>query len=145
MEKEAAVAVQAPTDAIWAVVVDVERWPEVTPSMTEVRRLDDGELRPGSKARIRQPGFAPAQWEVTVVDPPRIFTWVSSAPGVRTVAEHEIRSTPGGSELVLRLRQSGPLAPVVRAVYGRRIRRFLEQEAAGLAGAAEARVRTLET
>jgi hypothetical protein len=52
---EITTSVRASPGRIREVITDVERWPEGTPSMTEVRRLDGGPLVKGSQTRIEQP------------------------------------------------------------------------------------------
>jgi carbon monoxide dehydrogenase subunit G len=42
MRYETQVAIHATPEAVWAVLAEVERWPEWTPSMTLVRRLERG-------------------------------------------------------------------------------------------------------
>jgi uncharacterized membrane protein len=49
------IRIDARADVVWAVTVDVERWPEWSPTVTSVTRLDDGPLRRGSVARLEQP------------------------------------------------------------------------------------------
>lgn len=78
--------IAAPADIVWRLTEDVEGWPELTPTMTEVRRSDDGPLRAGSQALVRQPGLRPAQWRVTAVEPGRSFVWQSTTAGVTSVA-----------------------------------------------------------
>ena len=89
----------------------------------------------GQVASAASPGSAtglPAStWAVT--GGPGIVHLESTAPGVRTVATHELAAAgPGRTTLLLGLAQSGPLAPLLGAVVGARARRFVSMEAAGL-------------
>lgn len=137
MKDTQAVDVLAPPEVLWAVVVDVQRWPRLTESIRSVRPLTEGALAVGSEFEVRQPGLPAAVWTVTALEPGRSFTWVSAGRGVSTVATHRVSLTPGGSTLTLTLDQSGPLAGVVGLLLGRKVRRFVALEAQGLGDAAE--------
>ncbi len=133
MRYELSVDVNAKPDAVWAVLADVERWPEWTPSVRRVRRLEEGPLGGGSTARVKQPKLPAARWRVTGYVAGREFTWVSQSPGVTTVAEHLIApGDGGGSRVTLVLTQTGRLARLAGLLGGRLIRRYVGLEADGL-------------
>ena len=130
---ERVVDVAAPPKRVWAAMADVERWPEWTASVTRVERLDRGPFGVGSRARVRQPGFPAAVWTVTVLEPGRAFAWRSAVPGLTSVGVHRV--DPAGdraSRVTLAVTWSGPLAPVIRLLAGKRSRRYVELEAQGL-------------
>jgi hypothetical protein len=81
--------VQADATTVWAALVDVERWPEWTDSMSSVRRLDgDGPFSVGDRVRVKQPRLTAAVWKVTELTDQASFTWRSRGPGLRTPAGH---------------------------------------------------------
>jgi hypothetical protein len=120
-------------------LTDVRDWPRWTASIVSVDRLDDGPLAIGSRARIRQPRIPPLVWEVTDLTDHEMFSWVAASPGVRSIGRHILRDNGDGTvEIRVELEQHGPLAGLVRALTGRRTRRYLALEAAGLKAACEA-------
>jgi uncharacterized membrane protein len=136
---EAAAAIAAPVALVWDVLVDVEDWPRWTESMTSVRRLDDGPLRVGSSARIEQPRMRPMVWTVTELVPLQTFTWTTRAPGITIAGIHRVHAEGGGAtRLELAAVGSGPLAGIADLLAGRRTRRYVQLEAAGIKAAAEA-------
>ena len=122
-------------------MTDVERWPEWTESVTSVKRLDEGPLRLGSRARIKQPKFLPAVWEVTDIDAPRSFTWVTRSPGIVASGKHRVERTNKGSKATLSVAYAGLLGGVVARLLARLTDRYLMFEAAGLKQRSEIYVR----
>jgi uncharacterized membrane protein len=127
------VEIKAPREVVWAVIRDVERWPEWTPTVTSVRLLDGGSLAVGGRAIIRQPKLPPAKWRVTELDDSgRTFTWVSRAPGVSVIARHWVEAHGAGSRATLSLRFAGLLAGFFACMTSGLNDRYLALEAKGL-------------
>ncbi len=63
MEQSTSIDVEAPVEQVWEVLLEVELWPEWAPTVTSVRRLDDGPLAVGSRVRVEQPRIPrPSTW-----------------------------------------------------------------------------------
>lgn len=139
MEYTKAVPVTADAERVWKVLSDIERWPERISTYEEVRRLDDGDLRVGSRAHVKQKGLAAGDWEVTELDEGSRFTWASRQPGVRLVGRHVVSAGGSGSTtLTLTIEQTGFLSPLITLLLGRKVRRYVDLEAEALRVAAEA-------
>lgn len=132
MERSTTVAIAAPAERVWEVLIDVEKWPQWTETVTSVRRLDDGPLRSGSRAMIDQPKIPRTEYVVTEFEPGRSFTWVATGPGVTTTARHNVEPSPEGSRVTLSVEQRGWLGSVMGRFYRRLTDRYLANEAAGL-------------
>ena len=138
MEARTDIDVAAPPDRVWEVLVDVERWPEWTDSVTSVRPLDPGPLAVGSRVEISQPRIPTGAYTVTALDPGSAFTWEQRQPGSTVSAHHECIPLPdGGTRVELRVVMGGALGGVVGRLYRRLTERYLAMEAAGLKARAE--------
>jgi len=138
MEQSITVDIAAPPQRVWAVLSDVESWPEWTPTVTSVRLLDQGPLRLGSRAVIHQPRLPENEYVVTELEPGRSFTWVASGPGVRTTGRHAIDPLPGGEARVrLSVAQAGWLGTLMGPFFRGLTDRYLATEADGLRARSE--------
>ena len=129
--------IEAPIDVVWRLTAGVEDWPAITPTMTRVVRLDDGPLRVGSRARIKQPRQTEAVWTVTRFEEGRGFTWQTSRPGLTMVGSHLLREVDGGCHNTLVLELTGFAAPLVGRLVGRTIQQSIDTENASFRAAAE--------
>lgn len=124
--------IAAPPATVWAVMIDVERWPEWTDSIAAVERRDGGPLASGSRVVIRQPKLPPATWQVTEVEHGRGFTWISRVPGLLVTARHEIAAAGSGSRVTLSIHYGGLLGGLLARLTGGVNDRYLAMEAEGL-------------
>jgi uncharacterized membrane protein len=139
MTYRASIDIDAPVERVWDVLMDVEKWPDWSPTMTTVKRLEPGIFRPGSTARVKQPRLAEAIWRVTAMMPPTSFTWSSRARGVTTVARHTVTALDnGGARAGSEIDQHGPLALIARIFFARLTQRYMREEAQGLKQRCEA-------
>lgn len=144
MYYETSVRIAASADRVWAVLREVERWPEWTPTVTRVDLESTpeyvpgadgpaGELTKGDVVSIKQPRMRTLSWTVDEWDPGAFFSWSSTSGGVTTVATHRIdKSDDLGVTVTLAVRHSGRLARVVAALTGRQTRRYVDTEAESL-------------
>ena len=124
--------IDSPAEPVWDVLFDVAHWPEWTPTIDQVERLDDGPFGVGSRARVRQPRLPRATWEVTEVADGRSFTWMASGPGMRTIARHEVVPDASGCTVTLSIEQTGPMGAVAARIWRRLTQHYIELEAESL-------------
>jgi uncharacterized membrane protein len=137
VEYEVTTDVDAAPDAVWQILVDVERWPEWTASMSSIERLDHGALAVASRVRVRQPKLPAADFTITDLQSGASFEWTSKRPGLTSVGDHRVAARPNGSQVTLVFRMTGVLAPIVAAFSGKLIRNYVDTEAEGLKRRAE--------
>jgi uncharacterized membrane protein len=130
--------INAPIEKAWAVLADIDHWPDWTRSVKSVEPLSEQPYGVGSKVRVRQPRLRPVIWEVSDWEPSRRFVWESGVPGLHIVADHWLEPTDTGCTAALHLRYDGPLGAVM-GILGKRITtRYLAFEADGLKARSEA-------
>ena len=134
--------IDAPAATVWALTIDIESWPQTTPTVTSVERLDDGPLAVGSRARLKQPRQRAAVWTVTRLEPETVFEWSTRTMGMTMTGGHRIEPLDDGRcRNVLTLRASGPTATLLGWLVSRPIRQAIATENAGIKRRAEARRR----
>ena len=130
--------IDAPLTTVWALTLDVERWPEATPTMTEVTRLDDGPFQAGSRARIKQPAQSARVWTVTRLDEPTVFEWETTLGPLRLRGGHHLSAEGDGCRNVLTLDVEGFGSGLFGLVAGRSLRTAIATENEGFKRVAEA-------
>lgn len=144
MEFSITIEVDAPPELVFEILSEVERWPEWTPTVAQVERLDQAgaPLALGSRLRIVQPRVPPAEWTVAAMEPGRGFRLVSRSPGATVEADHRAEPLEGGrSRVTLSVTFAGLLGRVVGWMMRGLNERYLSQEAAGLKRRCEERAR----
>ena len=136
MEFSITTDVDASAERVFAVLIDIERWPEWTPTVTRVERLD-GSTQPlaiGNRLRIVQPKVPPAEWTVTALEAGRGFRILSRSPGATVVANHWVEPLSDGqrSRVTLSVTFSGWLGQIIARMMRGLNERYLTEEAAGL-------------
>lgn len=140
MRFEHDLVIQAPVETVWALTLDVERWPESTPTITVVERLDDGPLAVGSQARIKQPAQSARTWTVSRLEAPQVFEWGTSFGPVRMVGGHHLTAEGDGCRNRLTLEVTGVGSRLLWLLAGRTMRHAIVTENEGFKTAAEAQV-----
>ena len=132
--------IDAPAAVVWAVLADVERWPEWTASVSSVRRTRTGPLAVGEQVVVAQPRLPTLTYTVTTVEEGRRFSWAAGSGVARGLGDHVL--TPRiarGCTATLRLTQQGPAARLVGALLSGLTRRYVRMEAEGLKARSEGR------
>ena len=133
--------IEANRATVWDVVSRVDRWSEWLDTFEDVTRIERIGYPDavGTRFRVRQPGLAAAEYEVTDWRPEAGFTWVADVKSVRTTASHSLLATGNATRLRLSVEWSGRGAWFVRLLFSGKTRRYLHQEAAEFARMAEER------
>ena len=121
------VDIDAPPDRVWGVMRNIERWPDWTPTVTSVRRLNEKSFV------IKQPKLLPAKWTLVEMDEPgRNFTWITRGPGMILHARHRVDAVGGRSRVTLSIEFSGMLGPLFARMTAKLNDRYPALEANGL-------------
>jgi uncharacterized membrane protein len=136
MRFEDTVVIDAPVDTVWDMTIDVASWPSITPTITRLQRLDDGPMRVGSRARIKQPGQAEAVWTVTRIEDGREFTWQTRRLGLTMTGSHRLEPVGAATRNTLTLDVEGPGAGLFGRLFGRTMRNAIATENASFRAAA---------
>jgi hypothetical protein len=128
------VIINAPAEAVWAVLVDVERWPEWTPTIHSAVLQTPPPFGLHSVALLEVRGRSrPEPWTVNAFEAGRSFSWqMRAGPGLRVVAGHVVEPHEGRSRVTLSIDTRGPLGMLAAPFVSRASAENVETEAAGL-------------
>ncbi len=139
MRIENTIEIEAPIERLWDLTLDVESWPDHTPTMTSIERLDDQPLAVGSAVRIKQPAQRQRVWTVTELEAGRRFAWSARTMGTVMTATHTLTPNGAGTSQTLSVDIEGRLGRVVGALIGRAIAKAIATENLGFKSVAERR------
>jgi hypothetical protein len=118
-------------DAVWAVVTDVAGWPGWDPHEQQARL--DGPFQAGTTGWSKPNGGPATAWTITEVVPRRRWSSECALPGGKLTGENLFEPLGDGQIRCTRtIRVSGPLVPLFRWYFGRRIRRDMHRTWAAL-------------
>jgi hypothetical protein len=103
-----------PADTVWALLAQVERWPEWAPHIRRARLDGKGTLGPESEGEFRFRPVGSGSFQMTAWEPPHLWTWRGRAVGLPIIYHHHFEALRGPTT---RLRW------VVELAEGRRGRR----------------------
>ncbi len=133
MGTEVITKIHASPETVWAVLTDVEHWPDWTRSISTVTRVTEGDFGEGSQARIKQPRLQAMTWTVIEFIPGVSFVWRARLPGLIFDAGHFLERVDQETvQVTLTIEQSGPLGFLLQPFSTRSARRNLLLEANGL-------------
>ncbi|MGI9585775.1 MAG: SRPBCC family protein [Acidimicrobiia bacterium] len=132
------IKINAPITRVWTITTDIDRLPEVTPTIERVARLTPGELAEGDQFKLWQPDLMAAVWTVTEVDPKRyVFSWKRKLGLSTLTATHELKREKKGCSSALSLDVTGLGSGLVERAMRSRAERSLESENQAIKAAAE--------
>jgi uncharacterized membrane protein len=141
MRTETEITIAAPMHIVWAATLDVENWPQWTPTVTRVAALSAGLPTVGSRYRVRQPLQAEAVWEVAELEVGKRFVWKKRGRLIHFIAVHELEPAGESVRNRLVLEARGAAAMLGWPVLGPLFKLALIRENAGLKSHCERRFR----
>lgn len=121
--------------AVWAVAIDVNGWPDWDPHEQEARL--DREFVPGGTGWSKPRGGPGTAWTITEVV--ELSRWASECalPGGKLTGQNVFEALGDGQVRCAKaVCVSGPLVPLFRLYFGRRIRRDMVRTFTALEAAA---------
>jgi hypothetical protein len=130
-DARAEVVVRADAAAVWALWEDPRRWKDWNPQIAEAQLR--GPFAVGGSARIRfKRSPRPLTFEITALEPGRLFTDEARLPGTRLGHEHLLERDGETTRIMHRLYFDGPAERIYVLLMGRRmraaVRQFVERE-----------------
>jgi hypothetical protein len=135
VEKTSAIA--ALPNEVFNVLIDVGKWNQWTPSITDISILDNDRLRIGTKIQVIQPKLSPAIWTVKEVQFNKLLTWEKASFGLRITSEHVILQGCNDTVVVLRMTYGGALAGLAYMLFHSLTDSYMTMEINGLKRACE--------
>ena len=138
MRFEKSIEIDASQRRVWAVLSDLESWPQRIETVDTIELLTPAPLAKGSRVRLRQPKLPEGTWDIIVWDAPSYFEWTQKEGGATIVAGHRVEALGDGrARLTLTIDMRGLLIPIIGRLYKGLTNRYMDLEAEGMKRAAE--------
>lgn len=98
--------INAPVERVYAVMTDLERWPETISAITKIEKLTEGPLQNGTRFKESRVMFGKEHAETMTfedVRPGRGYTLTAQSCGVRYASVHSLTPEKGTTRLRLEL------------------------------------------
>ncbi len=125
---------------VWAILMDLEKWPEWTNTVRSIEQVGRNHFGMGSCVRITPLTRGADDWTVTSWQPYRGFTWSRRSFGLVIRTRYTVVPAGIGTKATILVRFDGPLAPLAAFLAKRTVVREMEMEAVGLKKRAERKV-----
>lgn len=96
--------IAAPPERVFALLADIERWPQTISAIRGVEILTDGPVDVGTcfrETRVMHGREAVEEMTVAAIEPPRRLVLTAENHGARYVAEQRLEPTAEGTRLTL--------------------------------------------
>ena len=100
--------ISADADAIWELWADPQRWPDWNEQVEGVEL--EGELHVGAEVSVKFKRGGKVKFEVTELEPLRLFVDEAKFPGARLGHEHRMKPGKSSVEVTHRLYVEGPMS-----------------------------------
>jgi uncharacterized protein YndB with AHSA1/START domain len=121
-ELTAETVIKGEVGKVWRVVTDVARWPEWDPHEDQARF--DSAFEVGATGWVKQKGNPAATFTLVEVVPERRWASECKLPGGKLWGSNEYEPQPDGTIRCRRtVRVTGPLVPLFRFHFGKRMHR----------------------
>ena len=122
------IQIACPVETVWAALIDINAWPRWNPIIQHAERLDAGDFKIGSEARLKQPAQKSKVWKVTDLAPGHFFNWETCGPFLSMSAKHCLTATNGVTLCISSVQLLGPCSKPLGPFLKYPIKRALTQE-----------------
>ena len=116
MKFSSSVVINATPEKVFALVDNLEEWPQWIPSITRIEKLSDGPLKEGSQIRVTAKSGVTVKLLMTITEfvPGQRGVMQGKVLGVRMTRYYTFESVEGGTKLTAGGEVSGILAFLIR-------------------------------
>jgi hypothetical protein len=104
------IIINAPTGAVWRVLIHITGWPVFNPVFRDVRLVSDVSV--GARPSFKFNGF-PIKATFAIVEPDHELTWVGAARWTKAIDRLVLEPVNGTTRLILHESSAGAFSPVM--------------------------------